>query len=164
VFSLINGFPPRPPRQLPTLFGRFISTTTLSDLGDVYASRVAIAFSASLLSSFPTGFAEVSRFSCTKRLGVSGVYDYAGLTADSRERPQSYGLPPNPRRQRPDCNLSKLDTSAHLYPCLRFARYLAAPNAKNSGRAPSLPLARETLAFSASCRFIPAHGFPSWRP
>lgn len=37
-----------------------------------------------VLSSVPTGITEVSRFSCTKLLGVSGVYDYAGPAEDSR--------------------------------------------------------------------------------
>lgn len=47
------------------------------------------------LSPFPAGLpryaaagtSEVSRFSCMKFLGVSGVYDYAGLPKDSRYRP-----------------------------------------------------------------------------
>ena len=30
------------------------------------------------------GISEVSRFSCMKFLGVSGVFDYAGLNKDSR--------------------------------------------------------------------------------
>jgi len=30
------------------------------------------------------GISEVSRFSCMKFLGVSGVFDYAGLGSDSR--------------------------------------------------------------------------------
>jgi hypothetical protein len=30
------------------------------------------------------GVSEVSRFSCMKLLGVSGVFDYAGLTRNSR--------------------------------------------------------------------------------
>ena len=34
------------------------------------------------------GVPEVSRFSCRKCLGVSGVYDYAGLLGDSRWRPR----------------------------------------------------------------------------
>ena len=54
------------------------------------------------LSPFPadrppytaTGASEVSRFSCRKFLGVSGVYDYAGLALDSRYRPRSCCLPP----------------------------------------------------------------------
>jgi hypothetical protein len=39
---------------------------------------------AGLPATFPTGIPEVSRFSCTKLPGVSGVYDYAGLTAGLR--------------------------------------------------------------------------------
>ena len=31
-----------------------------------------------------TGDSEASRFSCMEFLGVSGVFDYAGLTSDSR--------------------------------------------------------------------------------
>ena len=40
------------------------------------------------------GISEVSRFSCMKFLGVSGVYDYAGLTVGSRYRSWPYCLPP----------------------------------------------------------------------
>jgi len=36
---------------------------------------------------FAAGIPEVSRFSCMKLLGVSGVFDYAGLNEDSRYRP-----------------------------------------------------------------------------
>jgi hypothetical protein len=39
------------------------------------------------------GVSEVSRFSCLKFLGVSGVFDYAGLSRDSRYRPYSCCLP-----------------------------------------------------------------------
>src|ERR1039458_6317325 len=39
------------------------------------------------------GISEVSRFSCMKFLGVSGVFDYAGLNRNSRYRPGSCGLP-----------------------------------------------------------------------
>ena len=37
-----------------------------------------------LRPTFFAGFPEVSRFSCMKFLGVSGVFDYAGLNKDSR--------------------------------------------------------------------------------
>jgi hypothetical protein len=43
--------------------------------------------------SSEAGISEVSRFSCMKFLGVSGVFDYAGLGRDSRYRPSSYCLP-----------------------------------------------------------------------
>ena len=37
-----------------------------------------------LLLTYATGISEVSRFSCMKFLGVSGVFDYAGLSRNSR--------------------------------------------------------------------------------
>src|ERR1035441_8288864 len=40
-----------------------------------------------------TGISEVSRFSCMKCLGVSGVFDYAGLNRNSRYRSGSCCLP-----------------------------------------------------------------------
>jgi hypothetical protein len=42
---------------------------------------------------FVAGISEVSRFSCMKYLGVSGVFDYAGLTGNSHYRPRSCCLP-----------------------------------------------------------------------
>ena len=57
----------------------------LSDSSATYTRAVWLSPSpAGLLSSFPTGVPEVSRFSCMKFLGVSGVFDYAGLTRGSR--------------------------------------------------------------------------------
>src|SRR5450755_474080 len=46
-----------------------------------------------LRPSSVAGIPEVSRFSCMKFLGVSGVFDYAGLNKDSRYRPCSCCLP-----------------------------------------------------------------------
>src|SRR5450756_895988 len=43
--------------------------------------------------SSEAGISEVSRFSCMKFLGVSGVFDYAGLNRNSRYRPCSCCLP-----------------------------------------------------------------------
>ena len=37
-----------------------------------------------LLPGLAAGVSEVSRFSCMKLLGVSGVFDYAGLNRNSR--------------------------------------------------------------------------------
>jgi hypothetical protein len=37
-----------------------------------------------LLPGFAAGVSEVSRFSCMKLLGASGVFDYAGLNRNSR--------------------------------------------------------------------------------
>jgi hypothetical protein len=46
-----------------------------------------------LLPGWTAGVTEVSRFSCMKLLGVSGVFDYAGLNRNSRWRSCSCCLP-----------------------------------------------------------------------
>ncbi len=48
---------------------------------------------AGLRLTFSAGTSEASRFSCMKFLGVSGVFDYAGLNKDSRYRFCSCCLP-----------------------------------------------------------------------
>ena len=65
---------------------------------------------ADLLPGLTTGVFEVSRFSCMKFLGVSGVFDYAGLSGDSRYCPRSCCLPPLQERRRPDVIFSELNT------------------------------------------------------
>jgi hypothetical protein len=40
--------------------------------------------SPAVLRPWAAGISEVSRFSCMKFLGVSGVFDYAGLDRSSR--------------------------------------------------------------------------------
>ena len=109
-----------------------------------------------LLSGLTAGISEVSRFSCTKLPGVSGVYDYAGPNGDSRYRPCSCCLPPEIKRRRPVCLFSELNTQptctpVYASPCT--SRYTA----QNSGPSGSLLLSRRNLSFPASCRFIPAH-------
>ena len=104
-----------------------------------------------------SGVSEVSRFSCMKYLGVPGVFDYAGLNRNSRSRFCSYCLPPLQERRRPGLHLFGAQYPPHLFPCLRFAAYLAIGLAQNSGPSGSLILSRKNLAFSASCRFSPAH-------
>jgi hypothetical protein len=59
-----------------------------------------------------------------------GVFDYAGRSRHSRYPPRSYCLRTLQIRRHPDCIFSELDCPAHLFPCLRFAVYLAVPNAK----------------------------------
>jgi hypothetical protein len=44
---------------------------------------------ADLRPGLTAGVSEVSRFSCMKFIGVSGVFDYAGPNRDSRYRPCS---------------------------------------------------------------------------
>jgi hypothetical protein len=48
---------------------------------------------ADLLPDWAAGVSEVSRFSCMKFLGVPGVFDYAGLSGNSRYRSCSCCLP-----------------------------------------------------------------------
>jgi len=71
---------------------------------------------ADLLASCPTGISEVFRFSCMRILGVSAVFDYAGLTKGSRWRLQSCCLPPDSERRRPDCNFSEVHTQPTYAP------------------------------------------------
>ena len=52
----------------------------LCDSSETYTRAVRPKPSPAVLSlCFATGISEVSRFSCMKFLGVSGVFDYAGL-------------------------------------------------------------------------------------
>src|SRR6202043_3498244 len=70
--------------------------------------------------------------------------------------PRPYCLPPMQKRQRPDCIFSKLNTQptcTPVYASLNTSRCAT----QNSGPSGSLLLSRRTLAFPASCRFIPAH-------
>jgi hypothetical protein len=60
------------------------------------------------------------------------------------------------KRQRPDCIFSELNTQptcTPVYASLNTSRCAT----QNSGPSGSLLLSRRTLAFPASCRFIPAH-------
>ena len=71
--------------DLPSLFEWFIGTTPLCDSSQTYRRAVWLLPSpADLPSDLPTGASEVSRFSCMKFLGVAGVFDYTGLSRNSR--------------------------------------------------------------------------------
>ena len=109
-----------------------------------------------LMPGLTAGISEVSRFSCMKLPGVSGVYDYPGLNRDSRDRPWPYCLPPMRKRRRPDCQSSKLNTQPACTP-VYASKYTSRCTRQNSGPSGSLLLSRRTLSFPASCRFIPAH-------
>src|SRR5262250_2679336 len=62
----------------------------LCDSSETYVRAVRLSPSpADLLSGLTAGVSEVSRFSCMKFIGVSGVFDYAGPRRDSRYRPCS---------------------------------------------------------------------------
>jgi hypothetical protein len=104
---------------------------------------------------FVTGISEVSRFSCMKYLGVSGVFDYAGLSGNSRYRSHSCCLPPLQERRRPDCIFSELNTHPTYSPVYASSCTSRYPT-QNSGPSGSLLLSREASSSSASCRFSPA--------
>jgi hypothetical protein len=87
---------------------------------------------------------------------VSWVYDYAGPSRDSRFRPRSCCLPPMQKRQRPDCIFSEFNTQPACTP-VYASPFTSRCATQNSGPSGSLLLSRRTLAFPASCRFIPAH-------
>ena len=66
----------------------------LSDSSQTYMRAVWPKPSPAVLRlTFAAGVCEVSRFSCLKFLGVSGVFDYAGPNVDSRYRLRSCCLP-----------------------------------------------------------------------
>src|SRR5438128_8989287 len=66
----------------------------LCDSSKTYARAVWLLPSpADLRPGLAVGVSEVSRFSCMKFLGVSGVFDYAGLSRCSRYRACSCCLP-----------------------------------------------------------------------
>jgi hypothetical protein len=99
---------------------------------------------------------EVSRFSCMKFLGVSGVFDYAGLDKSSRYRACSCCLPRITRASASGLAVYGAEYPPHLssiYASLCTSRY-PAQDSRPSG---SLLLSREELSSSASCRFSPAH-------
>ena len=102
------------------------------------------------------GVSEVSRFSCMKLPGVSGVYDYAGPSRNSRYRSRPCCLPPMQKRQRPDCIFSELNTQPTCTP-VYASPHTSRCATQNSGPSGSLLLSRRTLSVPASCRFIPAH-------
>ena len=91
-----------------------------------------------------------------KFLGVSGVFDYAGLSRSSRYRSCSCCLPRITRTSASGLHLFGAEYPPHLssvYASLCTSRY-PAQDSRPSG---SLLLSRKELPSSASCRFIPAH-------
>ena len=110
----------------------------------------------------PAGVSEVSRFSCMKLPGVSGVYDYAGPDRNSRYRPRPCCLPPMQKRQRPDCIFSKSGSPSPPVPLFTLSlKTPAVGSAKSSGPSGSLLLSRRT---SFIPRFMPVYpGAPHWR-
>ena len=107
-------------------------------------------------SNLAAGVCEVSRFSCMKFLGVSGVFDYAGLNRSSRYRACSCCLPRITKTSASGLHLFEARAPTPPIPCLRFAGSLAVA-AQDSGPGGSLLLSCKSLSFFTSCRFIPAH-------
>src|ERR1700739_4082919 len=102
------------------------------------------------------GISEVSRFSCMKFLGVSGVFDYAGLGRCSRYRACSCCLPRITRTSASGLHLYGAEYPPRLssvYASLSTSRY-PAQDSRPSG---SLLLSRKELPSSSSSRFSPAH-------
>src|ERR1700728_4922898 len=129
----------------------------LCDSSQTYARALWLWPSpADLRSGWTTGVSEVSRFSCMKFLGVSGVFDYAGLSRSSRCRACSCCLPRITRTSASGLHLFGAEYPPRLssvYASLCTSRY-PAQDSRPSG---SLLLSRKELSSSASCRFIPAH-------
>jgi hypothetical protein len=91
-----------------------------------------------------------------KFLGVSGVFDYAGLSRCSRYRACSCCLPHITRASASGLTVYGAEYPPRLssvYASLSTSRY-PAQDSRPSG---SLLLSRKELSSSASCRFIPAH-------
>jgi hypothetical protein len=86
VFSLISSLPSSlSANDVLSLFEGFIGTMPLSDSSRTCMRAVRPEPSPAVLRlTFVAGIPEVSRFSCRKYLGVSGVFDYAGLSRISR--------------------------------------------------------------------------------
>src|SRR6266576_6763633 len=134
----------------------------LSDSSGTYMRAVWLLPSpAGLLPHLTAGVREVSRFSCLKFLGVSGVFDYAGLNQDSRYRPCSCCLPRIYTASASGLYLFAAQSPAPPILYLRFTASLtvAAQDSRPSG---SLLLSRKALSSSTTCRFSPAHEHPHY--
>src|SRR5208282_1269189 len=98
-----------------------------------------------------------------KLLGVSGVFDYAGLNRNSRLRSCSCCLPHILKTAASGLHLFGAGYPPRLapvYASLSTSRYPA----QDSGPSRSLVLTRKALSSSTSCRFIPAHQYLEAHP
>ena len=86
AFSLSRSLPSAlSADHVPSLFECFIGTMPRCDSSETNTRAVRPKPSPAVLQlTLTAGISEVSRFSCMKFLGVSGVYDYAGLNRSSR--------------------------------------------------------------------------------
>src|SRR4249920_3926291 len=87
---------------------------------------------------------QVSRFSCMKFLGVSGVFDYAGLSRSSRYRACSCCLPRITKTSASGLHLFGAEYPPCLSSCLRFAVSLAVA-AQDSRPSGSLRKVRDNI-------------------
>ena len=86
MFSLSRSLPSAlSADNVPSLFECFIGTMPRCDSSETNTRAVRPKPSPAVLQlTLTAGISEVSRFSCMKFLGVSGVSDYAGLNRNSR--------------------------------------------------------------------------------
>src|ERR1700680_1872421 len=126
MFSSVCALPsPASAEGCPSLFGWFTGTTAQSDFSCTFMSAVRFMAFADRSCSFVQNVQEISRFSCMLFLSVRGFLDYAGPTIHLRLAWLPYCLPPY--RNGVGIlfhRLSKLNSPAHRYLCLRFKRYL----------------------------------------
>ena len=129
----------------------------LSDSSQTYMWAVWPKPSPAVLRlTFAAGVCEVSRFSCMKFLGVSGVFDYAGPNKSSRYRACSCCLPRITTTSASGLHLFGAEYPPHLPSIYASLRHLAVA-AQDSRPSGSLLLSRKALSSSTSCRFSPAH-------
>ncbi len=115
---------------------------------------------AELRPGLTADISEVSRFSCMKFLGVSGVFDYAGLIRNSRYRPCSCCLPRIYTASASGLYLFAAPSPTPPILYLRFTASLtvAAQDSRPSG---SLLLSRKALSSSTFMPVYPgAHKSP----
>jgi hypothetical protein len=130
-----------------SLFIWFIDAMAQSDSSEACASALWLwAFANRPRSVTGRGAPEVSRFVhvVSRRALVLRLRRTDCMLANRRK--QSYCLPPSGKSRRPDFPLSKLNSPAHRYPCLRFERHLAMPPARQLTPTPDGSCAADTAA------------------
>src|SRR5713101_7962282 len=113
---------------------------------------------AELRPGLTADISEVSRFSCMKFLGVSGVFDYAGLIRNSRYRPCSCCLP---RIYTASASGLYLFASPSPTPPILYLRFTASLTVATQDSRPSgsLLLSRKALSSSTFMVYPGAHKF-----
>src|SRR5215471_15775169 len=114
-----------------------------------FARRPAAWLSRRCLRGLPVLVHEVSR----RAVGSSTTPGQTGTRAIA---PVYVAFRALQRRRRPDCIFSELNTHPTYSPVYASPCTSRCP-AQNSGPSRSLVLSRKNFAFSASCRFSPAH-------